>query len=323
MPARTRRRQENNEFPMRQKNSGFREGRLSKIEKVNTMVKPIAFWLARSILVGVGFTVSLMLVGALLSAFGVQLASANQGTRLLPWLFVGGVAIGMVLGPLAVQLAATRRRQLLMWTCAIFFNIVSVVIEGAFFAPAQIGSNLPALVTQQFILAVLTASLVTVLFAPKAHTTIALRPRAWYDWSWRLVISAASYLAFYFVFGAVNYVLVTKPYYESHAGGLAVPPTSTVLIAETVRAAMIVLSILPFLLTLANPPRECAFLTGLILFAIGGIVPLLYQVNTLPAFLLIASGIEIFFQNFSTGIVAGLLLGRTHVREMRQPRPGF
>ncbi len=58
------------------------------------------------------------------------------------------------------------------------------------------------------------------------------------------------------------------------------------------------------------------------LFAIGGIVPLLYQVNALPLPLLIASAVEIFFQNFLTGIVAGLLLGRSLTFKM-QVSEGF
>ena len=274
------------------------------------MIKQLMLWFARSILVGVGYIIALMIVGAVLAALGVRFASANQGAAMLPWLFVGGIVIGLVLGPIASQLFVKRTRHVIVWTCVIFFNIVSVVIEGAFFAPAQIGGNLPALIAQQFILAVTAACLVTWLFAPTANTIIILPLRAWYDWLWRLVVSAASYLVFYFIFGAINYALVTKPYYDAHAGGLAIPSTEIVLIAETVRGVMIVLSILPFLLTVSKPTRVRAVWAGSILFVVGGIVPLLYQVSSLPILLLVASGIEIFFQNFSTGMVTALLLGR-------------
>jgi hypothetical protein len=290
-----------------------------KTQKVNTMAKQVMLWLARSLLVGAGYIVALMVVGASLAALGVRFANASQGAEMLSWLFVGGIVIGLVLGPIASQLFVKRTRHVIVWTCVIFFNIVSVVIEGVFFAPTQVGGNLTALIAQQFILAVTTASVLTLLFAPKANVAIVLPPRAWYDWLWRLVVSAASYLAFYFIFGAINYALVTKPYYDAHAGGLATPSIEIILIAEIVRGAMIVLSVLPFLLTVSQPPRERAFRTGVILFAIGGIVPLLYQVNALPIPLLIASGIEIFFQNFSTGIVAGLLLGRMPTHATPQP----
>ncbi|MGE5138726.1 MAG: hypothetical protein ACM3JD_04630, partial [Rudaea sp.] len=76
------------------------------------------------------------------------------------------------------------------------------------------------------------------------------------------------------------------------------------------RAPIMALSLLPFLLTARFTRRGTAILAGLLLFAAGGVVPLLLEVGTLPDVLLAASAVEIFFQNLSTGIVAGLLLGR-------------
>jgi hypothetical protein len=74
-------------------------------------------------------------------------------------------------------------------------------------------------------------------------------------------------------------------------------------------APLIVLSVLPLLLGVRWSPPRRMIVVGLLLFVIGGIVPLLEQVNTLPIFLLVASGWEIFFKNMSTGLVAGWLLG--------------
>ncbi len=269
----------------------------------------IAHWILGSLLVGVAFLAALVIAGMLLSLLGTSMGNSSQGTGLLPWLFASGVVIGLVLGPIASQVAATRDQHVVIWTCVVFFNIISVVIEGAFFAPEQIGGNIPALVVQQLIAAILMAIIITSWFA-RSSNSAAPPHRAWYDWAWRFVLSALSYLLFYFIFGAINYALVTQPYYASHAGGLAVPPPDTVFKAEILRGALITLSVLPFLLALDKPRRERALLTGLILFVVGGIVPLLYQVNNLPAFLLVASAVEIFFQNMSTGIVAALLLGR-------------
>jgi len=48
----------------------------------------------------------------------------------------------------------------------------------------------------------------------------------------------------------------------------------------------------------------------LILFVIGGIAPLLLQIGNLSPVLLAASGVEIFFRNFLTGVVVVILLGR-------------
>ncbi len=54
--------------------------------------------------------------------------------------------------------------------------------------------------------------------------------------------------------------------------------------------------------------RNLMRLTGWLLFAIGGIIPLIWQINSLPIFLLFTSAIEIFFQNFLTGVVSARLI---------------
>lgn len=273
------------------------------------MLKRIALWVIGSLLVGAAYLAALMISGALTSLLGVRPAGTSQGGEMLPWLIAGSVVIGLVLGPIASQLAATRARHLVIWTCVIFFNLISVLVEGSFFAPEEIGNNAPLLIAQQLLATILMAIVISQWFAKRAPAADMPR-RVWYDWAWRFVASALSYLVFYFIFGAVNYALVTKPYYDSHAGGLAVPAPGTVFAAEIVRGVMIALSVLPFLLTLDKPRRERMLWTGLILFVVGGIVPLLYQVTILPLPLLVASGVEIFFQNMSTGIVAALLLER-------------
>jgi hypothetical protein len=168
------------------------------------------------------------------------------------------------------------------------------------------------LLAQQALASAIVALVITLLFA-KAGNSIswmdALRTRPWYSWLWRFVASSFSYLAFYFVFGGLNYSLVTKPYYESHAGGLTVPAPELVFIIEAIRGLLIVFSVLLFLLSIRGTRRQLMVSTGWLLFAIGGIIPLIWQISALPLFLLFASAIEIFFQNFLTGVVAAWLMG--------------
>lgn len=285
-------------------------------------IKWIISILCRSFVVGAGYAVVLVIAGAVSTALGAQIVDTAQGIERLLGLTVGGLVIGLVLGPIAGQLNATRSRQFLIWASVIFLNLTSVIIEGAFFEPARIRPYLPILTVQQFLVAGSTAGIITLLFAGRDDMPSPLPRRAWQDWLWRLAVSGASYLLFYFIFGAINYSLVTHPYYESHAGGLDMPGVGTIFIAETIRAGLIVLSVLPFLLTVGWPTGKRVIWTGIILFAIGGIVPLLNLINVLPLPLLLASGVEIFFQNFSTGVVAGSLLGRVPTRQpyIRGPR---
>jgi hypothetical protein len=72
---------------------------------------------------------------------------------------------------------------------------------------------------------------------------------------------------------------------------------------------LIVFSVFLFLLSVRGNKRELMFSTGWLLFAVGGIVPLFWQVGTLPLPLLLASAVEIFFQNFQTGGVSAWLMG--------------
>jgi hypothetical protein len=103
--------------------------------------------------------------------------------------------------------------------------------------------------------------------------------------------------------------MVTKPYYDSHAGGLTVPAPEVVLVLESIRGVLIVFSVLLLLLSVRGSRRQLMLTTGWLLFAVGGIIPLIWQINALPLFLLFASAIEIFFQNFLTGAVAALFMG--------------
>lgn len=256
----------------------------------------------------------------LVVAAGYVLASIIAGWLLggrPGWLGAGigllaGILIGVTLGPIAARLPESRLRHLVIWGSALFLNILSVSIEGAFFVSARSPMTASPLAWTAGLLldSLVTAGLITWLFAPK--TPLApppqARERAWYSWAWRFVLSAFGYLVFYFIFGAVNYALVTRPYYETHVSGLVVPAAQTVLMAEVVRAPLIVLSIVPLILAWKSKRLLVAVLCGIILFVIGGVVPLVLN-PALPDLLRLASAIEIFFQNFLTGVVAVVLLG--------------
>jgi len=273
----------------------------------------------RSVVVGVGYFVALMLGGVIAGALGV-LGSGQGSSTPLGWVIVASVAIGLFLGPLAARLSASRGQQALIWASVIFFNMGSVAIEGALFAPALVPVPAPVLAAQQVLGALSAGGLIAVLFAPRAAGQgwgAALRQRGWVAWAWRFVLSALSYVLFYWVFGALNYSLVTGPYYAAHAGGLMVPAPAVVLAAELARAPLLVASVWLFVLSLTyrTSRRRAMLLTGAMLFWIGGVVPLLMQAGSLPWLLLAASAVEIFCQNFLTGAVAAALLRPPELRE--------
>jgi hypothetical protein len=282
--------------------------------KENMMSKLLVFWRFswHSILVALGYLAGLILAGMIGGMLGVKLSTDADRSSSFANLFVASLLLGVFLGPFASRLALSRGQHFLLWGSLVLFNIGSVAIEGAYFAPDLVSIPVPMLVGQQLLATVGAAFVITRLFTTPRQSGSwlhALRTRPWYAWLWRYLASAMSYLVFYFVFGGLNYQLVTKPYYESHAGGLTIPAPETVFIIESIRGLMIVFSVFLFLLSIRGTRHQLMVNTGWLLFAIGGIIPLIWQIGTLPLFLLAASGLEIFFQNFLTGIVAAQLLG--------------
>jgi len=264
------------------------------------------FW--KSLLVGATYAMTLAITKLLLSET-VEVHS-------FLWSFAGGVVTGFVLGSLAASMPATWSRHMLVWGSAIFFNIVSVTVEGRFFAPNLVEGSIIILLFQQFVVAFVVTSIIVKLFAPISDSApITAIQHLCFSWLWRFVFSALSYIFFYYFFGAINYLLVTGPYYETHAGGLVVPAQNIIFRAELIRAVLIVFSVIPFLFNFPKNRMTKMGLTGLILFVVGGVAPLLVQVGSLPSVVLAASGVEIFCQNFFTGVVAASLMDRDTTKQ--------
>jgi hypothetical protein len=266
----------------------------------------------RSMLISLGYLTGLFLAGMIGAMLGETLSIEANNIFSFAKLFVASLLLGVFLGPFASRLTLSRGQHFILWGSLILFNIGSVAIEGAYFAPDLVSIPIPMLVAQQLLATAGAALVITRVFTTSeqsASWSSALRTRSWYSWIWRFLASAMSYLVFYFVIGGLNYQLITKPYYESHAGGLTVPAPQIVFIVESIRSLMIVFSVFLFLLSVRGTRRQLMVSTGWLLFAIGGIIPLIFQIGTLPLFLLVASGLEIFFQNFLTGVVAARLMG--------------
>lgn len=266
----------------------------------------------RSLLVGVGYFLGMMLAGIVSVILGTQVPVGADSSNAIVWFFAASVVLGLILCPIAMRLSLTRKQHIVLWLGVIFFNMGSVTIEGKYFAPDLVPLPLPVLLTQQLIASAGAALVITLTCAQQGKPIswlATLHTRSWFSWLWRFLVCAFSYLAFYFIFGSINYSLVTEPYYESHAGGLTAPSPEIVLMAEFVRAPLIVLSILLYLLSERGTKRELVLKAGWLLFAVGGIVPIILQVGSLPLILLAASTIEIFFQNFLTGAFSGWFLG--------------
>jgi len=225
-----------------------------------------------------------------------------------------GILVGLSLGITARLLGGPMGRRVAALTSVIFLSLLAVMIEGAAFAPAlQPPATVPPGAALQLTVAFLTAFTITRLFATPPPLTRALPElprRTRVSWLWRYIASALTYVVLYFVAGAVNYTLVTGPFYESHVSGLVVPAPEIVLGVAVLEGMFFPLAVLPLLYALPRSRRERAVIAGSALFVLGGLVPLLVT-SALPIGLRVASLVEIFFQKFPTGVVSALLLGPT------------
>ena len=274
-------------------------------------IKNGVMFILKVVAVGVIYLVATMAAGMGLGTARVRLPAASDASASLVQAVVMGLGFGVCLGPLAARLRAPRAWHIVIWGSVMFLNFAAVILEGSIFT-ASLGEALPGLMVMALISTLAAAVALTALFAPRRPAEpVAWPRRTALAWAGRFALSALGYLVFYWVFGALNYQLFTHTYYETHQATLLVPPAQTIVLVESVRAAMLALSVLP--LAVAWPMTgdnrlRLALLSGLVLFLIGGALPLAGD-SSLPLFLRVASGWEIFLQNFSTGVVAALLLG--------------
>lgn len=274
-------------------------------------------FLGRVVTVGVAYTATLIVVGSGLTPFTQEAFRGDDPPTLL-WTFVGGLIMALAVGLVAEELPASRTRHVVIWTTLLLGNIASVFIENAIFAP-EMRPDLPILLLQQFLACVVVADVVYYFFAPAQVIKPERAHHHWLGWVGRFAAASLAYLVFYYAFGAINFSLITQPYYTAQINGLTVPEPQTVLLAELVRGPIVILSLLPLLLTLHTLPHRLLVITGMLLFVVGGVVPWLWQINQLPTVLFLASGLEIFAQFFATGAVAAWLLGDHEVSHAPTP----
>ena len=230
------------------------------------------------------------------------------------------LAVSMVL--VAQRLRISARAHFAVWFGLLFLNLASVAIEGTLFAPALAPpSGLPLNLLRLAAGSAVVAGLMGVLFHDgegKIGDHVATRSP--FGWTWRILVLAATYVVLYLVLGGLNYTLVTHPYYEAHAGSLTVPSVATIFAYEPLRGALIALSVLPLILALRSRDYRTgpvALTAGLLLFVVGGVVPLLPQ-NSLPLYLRVASLWEIFGQNFLVGVACAYVFIGARSRRTRR-----
>jgi hypothetical protein len=276
------------------------------------MLKSLSNTIGKSIVCGIVYLVSAVLAGVVLTRIGAKFPDIKIDQNLILWLMsCSGFLIAAIAGPAIQSTNLSRIKAFWLIFTVLFLNAVAQMIEGVYFAPGLISKDVAlTLLGDQLIISLLMGLGITLLFRGEGTnpTPESKNYRPWYEWLWRFLLSAGSYVLFYYVFGSISFTLFTGEYYRSHMSGLHIPGPLEILAVEPIRAILLVASVLPLILNLTYSPKKKAIVIGMILFIISGLVPMLQTINIFPVALIIASTVEMFFQNFFTGVVAVWLL---------------
>ena len=263
----------------------------------------------------VAFVYACARAAAMALAIGLGGAVPSNVVGWLATELISGLVIAITLLPIARWLAPGTRWSVFVFTTLLSLSTLAVLIEGAAFQPTAVPiDSLPASALLQLGVAWLTARvLVSLTRRPESDGPPPWPRQTAWSWAWRYVACAVTYVVLYFVTGALNYLMVTGPYYASHAAGLVVPAPQVVLVVATIEGLLLPLAVVPLLRTLGGTPMRRAFVSGAALFVLGGVVPLLVA-STLPVELRVASAVEILFQKLPVGVAAALMLVPAQLR---------
>jgi len=262
--------------------------------------------LSGTLILVVAYIIEMMLLSGILIAIGLHFPELKVSQQVS---FIQLILSGLIVSAFALYLITkyrmSRMSVFLILSFILFFSNISVAIEGSLFTPDYItGSVLLSLFVQQLLISI-AFSLTTVLLFRKKLSASTAEPGANIHKSLavKVLVGAAVYMVSYYVWGWLNYNLFTKSFYESGVSGLHIPEGAVLIKIILFRGVLITLSVVPFLLKAMPDNKLKIFETGSILFLFGGIIPMIYTIGMLPEVLILYSLIEIFLQNFISGVL--------------------
>ena len=128
-----------------------------------------------------------------------------------------------------------------------------------------------------------------------------------------VAVCTVAYMAYYLVFGRITYDLFTKAYYADAEAAVR-QLGLWFWVIQFVRGLLMTLAIVPAIYTLRMTRWQVAVSAGLLMWIAGGLAPLLVPNDLMVPTLRFIHVVEIFSQNFTLGVTAGLLLRREPIR---------
>ncbi len=263
--------------------------------------------IVRACLVGVIYALASSLLAVLLGPL-----SRLQPTpeSLLFW-FISGTLLCLALTPFILHSKWSKWNTVLAaWSVIVFVRALGLGIEGSLFTPAR-GTAAIVGAASGTLLGFLFAWLTVTLLSAGTSEPSAEPPlqRNWWGWTWRILLVGLAYFVFYFGFGSANALLYTRSFYENNPQyGLTLPPVGVLFLAQVLRAPLWGLGAFFIVRSTNLPSKWRGLCLGLLLYVVGGLGPYLeVTFRTMPLGFNLATLLELFLQNFLTGLVGARL----------------
>lgn len=280
----------------------------------------------RSFITGIGYVLLAIIGNALTQLVGLSapimagMSGKITPNQILFSLFLSGILIGLILGPLSLKLPLSYGRRMgILFFILYGINSVIITVETIFFTTMPLLGQIYTLVSNA-ISSVGMAALLAMLFRPgdnKLFFSTALREavaqRSWLSNLWRFGVAGFLYLPIFFLFGLLSQPFV-RIYYEDPSYGInrlfSIPGAEVIFPLEIVRGYLFVLLVYPLIAVLGrnmNRWRQ-SFWIALVLASLSGWVPMLIA-SFFPLPFRLIHGLEVTIDSIVQSVVIVWLLG--------------
>lgn len=253
-------------------------------------------------------------VGALLGVMQTSSAAGDPAVIMLS-MFVGGVLLAPVMGPISTKLTLPRAQRIAVLFLTLYmFTYLIGAPEILLFTTMPLPLQAFLLIDNLIVYLVL-AILIGVLFPPAqvgADLATAVKKyfaqRNWKDWLWRYALAAVLFFPIYFIFGGIFSPITLSYYNRPELGlGLVIPSFEVMIPMEIARGLVYALTMVPLLAVLQMPKWRLGLWTGLILAVVAAVVPQVVNVGW-PLSLRLGHGVEMVCDGFAQGFMMAWLL---------------
>jgi hypothetical protein len=257
----------------------------------------------------VGAIYSLASLGAAALLGPLSHLQPTPGNAAVWWL--AGTLICFAVAPFVLRSTWTRVNTILaVWAVLAFVRSIGLGIEGYLFTHTEATVAVVGAAMGVLIGLVVAWLMVAVLWnAARAPLDRPAQARTAESWIWRILLVGLVYVVLYLVTGSANALLYTRSFYENNpAYALALPPVGAIFLALLIRGPLFGLGSFFVARSAHFAGNRSAVWLGLLLFVVGGLSPYLETTfRTMPLGFSLATLMELFLQNFLTGVVAARL----------------